>query len=54
VLDYVAAHEVAHLGEMNHSPAFWATVERALPEMARGRAWLKAHGRQLMVYGRDG
>lgn len=52
VLDYVAAHEVAHLVEMNHSPAFWRTVEQALPDMARGRAWLKAHGRQLMVYGR--
>ena len=50
VLDYVAAHEVAHLVEMNHSPAFWATVERALPDMARGRAWLKAHGRELMAW----
>jgi predicted metal-dependent hydrolase len=51
VLDYVAAHEVAHLVEMNHSPAFWATVKRTLPEMDRGRAWLKAHGRQLMAHG---
>lgn len=51
VLDYVAAHEVAHLVEMNHSDAFWATVKRALPEMERGRAWLKAHGRELMLYG---
>lgn len=51
VLDYVAAHEVAHLVEMNHSPAFWDTVERTLPTMERGRAWLKANGRQLMVYG---
>jgi len=50
VLDYVAAHEVAHLVEMNHSPAFWAVVERALPDMARGRAWLKAHGRDLMAW----
>ncbi|MBD8066278.1 M48 family metallopeptidase [Devosia sp. PTR5] len=50
VLDYVAAHEVAHLVEMNHSPAFWATVERTLPDMARGRAWLKAHGRVLMSW----
>lgn len=49
VLDYVAAHEVAHLVEMNHSPAFWATVKRTLPDMDRGRAWLKAHGRQLMA-----
>jgi predicted metal-dependent hydrolase len=53
VLDYVAAHEVAHLVEMNHSDAFWATVERTLPSMERGRAWLRAHGRQLMVYGID-
>ena len=50
VLDYVAAHEVAHLVEMNHSPAFWATVERTLPDMDRGRAWLKAHGRELMAW----
>lgn len=54
VLDYVAAHEVAHLVEMNHSAAFWHTVEKALPDMARGRAWLKAHGRQLMAYGAEG
>ncbi len=50
VLDYVAAHEVAHLVEMNHSPAFWATVTRTLPDMERGRAWLKAHGRGLMAW----
>jgi hypothetical protein len=53
VLDYVAAHEVAHLVEMNHSQAFWDTVEHTLPSMSRGRAWLKAHGRELMVYGLD-
>jgi predicted metal-dependent hydrolase len=53
VLDYVAAHEVAHLGEMNHSPAFWRLVERALPDMARGRAWLKAHGSELMAMGHE-
>lgn len=51
VLDYVAAHEVAHLVHMNHSPSFWKTVERALPDMAHGRAWLKAHGKMLMGYG---
>jgi predicted metal-dependent hydrolase len=50
VLDYVAAHEVAHIVEMNHSPAFWATVEQTLPDMARGKAWLKAHGRDLMAW----
>jgi len=53
VLDYVAAHEVAHLVHMNHSPAFWRTVEKALPDMARGRAWLRAHGSELMSYGDD-
>jgi len=51
VLDYVAAHEVAHLVEMNHAPAFWATVARTLPDFERGRAWLKTHGRELMSYG---
>jgi len=50
VLDYVAAHEVAHMVEMNHSPAFWEKVEHTLPDMARGRAWLKAHGQDLMAY----
>ena len=50
VLDYVAAHEVAHLIEMNHSDRFWAQVERTLPDMSRGRAWLKAHGRELFTY----
>lgn len=53
VLDYVAAHEVAHLLEMNHSPAFWDAVEDALPDMSRGRAWLKAHGKDLMAYGME-
>lgn len=51
VLDYVAAHEVAHMREMNHSPAFWARVAETLPDMDRGKAWLKAHGAELMVYG---
>lgn len=50
VLDYVAAHEVAHLVEMNHSDAFWAVVTRTLPDMERGRAWLKSHGRELMAW----
>lgn len=44
VLDYVAAHEVAHLAEMNHSQAFWAVVARLYPGYAVERAWLRAHG----------
>lgn len=54
VLDYVAAHEVAHLIEMNHSQDFWNVVLHTLPTMERGREWLRVNGRQLMVYGIDG
>jgi predicted metal-dependent hydrolase len=47
VLDYVAAHEVAHLAQMNHSPAFWAVVARLVPGYAAHRRWLKLHGQAL-------
>lgn len=50
VLDYVAAHEVAHLREMNHAPAFWAVVARLMPDYARHRAWLKREGDVLLRY----
>lgn len=50
VLDYVAAHEVAHLAEMNHSPAFWAVVARLCPGYAPHRAWLRAEGASLHRY----
>lgn len=49
VLDYVAAHEVAHLAQMNHSPAFWAVVERLRPGHGADRAWLKRHGSALQA-----
>lgn len=51
VLDYVVAHEVAHLREMNHSPRFWACVARLTPHVARHRDWLKSYGAQLLRYG---
>jgi predicted metal-dependent hydrolase len=51
VLDYLAAHEVAHLIEMNHSPAFWRLVERICPHMSSARTWLDAHGTALHRYG---
>ncbi len=55
VLDYLAAHEVAHRREMNHGPRFWATVDRLFPGRGRAEAWLKAHGAELHRYGaRDG
>ena len=47
VLDYVAAHEVAHLVEMNHQPAFWAIVAQLCPDYQVHRAWLRAHGDSL-------
>lgn len=51
VLDYLAAHEVAHLLEMNHSRRFWANVRRCLPEYDRGRAWLHENGCGLHAVG---
>ena len=51
VLDYLAAHEVAHLRHMNHSAAFWATVAGLYPDLAPAEAWLKKHGTGLMHYG---
>jgi predicted metal-dependent hydrolase len=51
VLDYLAAHEVAHLREMNHSRRFWAHVRRCLPDFERGRQWLHEHGCALHAVG---
>lgn len=50
VRDYVVAHEVAHLREMNHSPRFWRHVETLSPDTARARKWLRDHGRILLRY----
>lgn len=50
VLDYVAAHEVAHLVEMNHSPDFWAVVESIYPGWKVQRNWLRVHGQTLHAY----
>ncbi|MEO0547926.1 MAG: SprT family zinc-dependent metalloprotease [Pseudomonadota bacterium] len=47
VLNYLAAHEVAHLREMNHSDRFWAHVKAICPDMERQKAWLRAHGQKL-------
>jgi predicted metal-dependent hydrolase len=47
LVDYVVAHEVAHLLEMNHSPRFWAVVEALCPEWREARATLKHLGEQL-------
>ena len=50
VLDYVVAHEVAHLAEMNHSPRFWAVVRRLCPDYDAPRAWLRQHGAELHAW----
>ena len=50
VLRYVAAHEVAHLEQMNHSAAFWTLVERLFPGHQAQRDWLKRHGEDLHRY----
>ena len=51
VLDYVVAHEVAHLCELNHSPRFWAHVARLSPHRDTAVAWLKANGPRLLRVG---
>jgi hypothetical protein len=51
VIDYVVAHEVAHLAEMNHGPRFWRLVESLSPDSAAARAWLKRHRSRLFSYG---
>ena len=51
VLDYLAAHEVAHLVELNHSPRFWRLVGRLDPDFERAKIWLDVHGTDLHRYG---
>jgi predicted metal-dependent hydrolase len=51
VLDYLAAHEMAHMVEMNHSARFWRVVDRLYPDHARAKAWLDVHGGDLHRYG---
>ena len=51
VMDYVVAHEVAHLVHFDHSPAFWRLCDRLSVDMDYGRDWLREHGQTLMSYG---
>lgn len=50
VLQYVAAHEVAHLRHMDHSPAFWGCVRELMPDYQTHRNWLRGNGAQLHSY----
>ena len=47
VAEYVVIHELAHLHEGHHGPAFWRRVERALPDYQRRKQWLAAHGTEV-------
>ena len=47
VLDYVAAHEVAHLRHLDHSPRFWRVVLTHCPNAARAKNWLRIHGQEV-------
>lgn len=53
VLDYVAAHECAHMIEDNHSAAFWAVVDDIFPDTKRAKRWLKHNGAQLHAVGAE-
>lgn len=50
VLDYVAAHEVAHLARLDHSPAFWAVVAALHPGWQARRDWLRRNGAALQAW----
>lgn len=49
ILDYVVVHELAHIRQHNHSPAFWHEVACILPEFKAAKLWLKQHGHQLVI-----
>ena len=54
VLDYVAAHETAHLKHMDHSPRFWRLVLSHCPDARSAKQWLKRHAADVHRYGGDG
>lgn len=49
IVDYVVVHELVHLREPHHTPAFWRAVERILPDWEPRRRWLAEHGHELLV-----
>jgi predicted metal-dependent hydrolase len=53
VLDYLAAHEVAHLRELNHSHRFWLLCSALAPETEAARRWLHANGPTLHAIGAE-
>lgn len=49
IVDYVIVHELAHLIEPNHTPAFWGLVERVMPDYEQRKSWLATHGHRHML-----
>ena len=49
ILEYVVAHEISHLSEMNHSHNFWAIVDTLVPNALQSRKWLRKDGQALML-----
>jgi hypothetical protein len=54
VLEYLAAHEVSHLVELNHSLRFWRLVKRLYPDVEQAKTWLDVNGTDLHRYGLSG
>jgi hypothetical protein len=50
VLDYVVVHEICHLRELHHGPAFWRLVERRRPGYRESKQWLDDHGWEILAY----
>jgi len=50
VARYVAAHEVAHLAQMNHSARYWATLARLMPDYSAPKDWLRERGESLTLW----
>ena len=49
IVDYVVVHELCHLKYPNHSPAYWKSVKREIPDYEVYRKWLKEHGSSLVI-----
>ncbi len=54
ILDYVVAHEIAHLFHLNHSQRFWKKLESILPEAQASRRWLREHSMEYLTFPRSG
>lgn len=50
-MDYVVAHEVAHLQHMDHSDRFWALCEELSDDYEEGKYWMRNHAQELMAFG---